>query len=68
MTDDERRIITEFVQRVAGASAAPAPASSGPWGNRGSVPASQPPLPPVDREADALIADLFSRHPEARYR
>ncbi|MBX9700833.1 MAG: DUF2076 domain-containing protein, partial [Acetobacteraceae bacterium] len=49
-------------------SAAPAPASSGPWGNRGSVPQSAPPLPPVDREADALIADLFSRHPEARYR
>jgi uncharacterized protein len=70
MTDEERRIITEFVQRVAGASA-PAAASS-PWGGtaagRGSVPSSQPPLPPVDREADALIADLFNRYPEARYR
>lgn len=68
MTDDERRIITDFVQRVAGATAAPAPAAGGPWGNRASVPSSQPPLPPVDREADALIADLFGRHPEARYR
>jgi uncharacterized protein len=69
MTDEERRIITEFVQRVAGASA-PASASS-PWGGaagRGSVPSSQPPLPPVDREADSLIADLFNRYPEARYR
>jgi len=66
MTDEERRIITEFVQRVAGVSAA-AP-KAGPWG--GSVPSTQsrPPLPPVDQEADALIADLFNRHPEARYR
>jgi len=69
MTDEERRIITEFVQRVAGANAG-APASAGPWGSmgRGSVPQSAPPLPPVDREADALIADLFGRYPEARYR
>lgn len=66
MTDEERRIITEFVQRVAGVSA-PAPAAN-PWGGR--VPNTQPrqPLPPVDAEADALIGDLFSRHPEARYR
>jgi len=67
MNDAERRIITEFVERMAGA--APAPASQqGPWG--GSVPATQsrPALPPVDREADALINDLFARHPEARYR
>ncbi len=70
MTDDERRIISDFVARVAGANAAPQPASSGPWGSmgRGSVPQAQPPLPPVDREADALIADLFTRYPEARYR
>ena len=67
MTDEERRIITEFVQRIAGVAPA-APASAGPWS--GSVPPSQPrpPLPPVDREADALIADLFNRYPEARYR
>jgi len=65
MNDAERRIITEFVERMAGAAA---PAAAGPWG--GSVPATQaaPALPPVDREADALIADLFARHPEARYR
>jgi uncharacterized protein len=72
MTDEERRIISEFVQRVSGANA-PQPAASGPWGSMGgggSVPSTQarPPLPPVDREADALIADLFGRYPEARYR
>jgi hypothetical protein len=69
MNDDERRIISQFVERIAGASA---PAASSPWGGLGggSVPATQsrPPLPPVDRDADALIADLFARYPEARYR
>lgn len=68
MTDEERRIITEYVTRVAGASR-PAPASSSPWGGR--VPQTGPqqaPLPPVEPEADALIADLFNRYPEARYR
>ena len=66
MNDEERRIITQYVERVAGA--APAPAAASPWG--GSVPATQarPPLPPVDREADTLISDLFTRYPEARYR
>jgi hypothetical protein len=72
MNDDERRIISDFVARVAGANAGAPPPSSGPWGGmgRGSVPQTQaqPPLPPVDREADALIADLFTRYPEARYR
>jgi hypothetical protein len=70
MTDDERRIISDFVARVAGANAGAQPAPSGPWGGmaRGSAAPAQPPLPPVDREADALIADLFTRHPEARYR
>ncbi len=73
MTDEERRIITEFVQRVAGVTAPAAPGAN-PWGGLrgGSVPPSgaqrAAPLPPVDREADALIADLFARHPEARYR
>jgi len=70
MNDEERRIITQYVERVAGAAPAPAPAS--PWGGMGggSVPATQArqPLPPVDREADALISDLFTRYPEARYR
>jgi hypothetical protein len=60
MTNDERNLIASFVQRVAG--------SAGP----GSVPAAGQsavaPLPPVDREADALLADLFTRYPEARYR
>jgi hypothetical protein len=67
MNDDERRIISQFVERIAGAS--PATPAPGPWGGS-SVPATQsrPPLPPVDREADALIADLFARYPEARYR
>ncbi len=58
MTNEERDLITRFIQRVGGA-----PASTG-----GSVPATTPALPPIDREADALIADLFTRYPEARYR
>ncbi|TCH97845.1 DUF2076 domain-containing protein [Roseococcus sp. SYP-B2431] len=68
MTEEERRIITEYVTRVAGASRA-APASSGPWGGR--VPQTGPqqaPLPPVEAEADALITELFNRYPEARFR
>ncbi|MGG5818924.1 DUF2076 domain-containing protein [Falsiroseomonas sp. HW251] len=68
MTDEERRIITSFVERVSGAAnAAPRPAS--PWGGMGggAQPAAQP-LPPVDPEADRLINDLFARYPEARYR
>jgi len=67
MTEEERRIITAFVERMAGVSA-PQPSAS-PWGG-GSVPATQsrPPLPPVDPEADQLIAELFARYPEARYR
>jgi len=69
MNDEERRIITEFVTRIAGATNAARPGGpqGSPWG---SVPNTQaaPPLPPVDREADMLIADLFARHPEARYR
>jgi len=67
MTEEERRIITAFVERMAGVSAPQSAAS--PWGG-GSVPATQsrPPLPPVDPEADRLIAELFARYPEARYR
>lgn len=45
MTDEERRLITEFVERVVGAG--------------GEA---------IDPEADALLAELFARHPEARYR
>src|SRR5271165_1427573 len=61
MTNEERDIINRFIQRVAGA----APAASD-----GSVPASTPatPLPPVDKDADALIGQLFAQYPEARYR
>jgi hypothetical protein len=66
MTDEERRIITSFVERVSGAQAQ-RPAS--PWGALGGGGAqSAQPLPPVDPEADRLIADLFARNPEARYR
>jgi hypothetical protein len=69
MTDEERRIITEYVMRVAGVQQA-APASSGPWGGRvpqtGAAPSQ--PLPPVEPEADALIAQLFQQYPEARFR
>ncbi len=66
MTDDERRIISEYVARVSGAGAGPQ--GGNPWG--GSVPPTQarPPLPPVDPAADALIAQLFQQYPEARYR
>lgn len=69
MTEEERRIITGYVERVAGAAPQPAATSTGPWGGR-SVPSTQPrpSLPPVDPEADRLISDLFARYPEARYR
>jgi hypothetical protein len=66
MTNEERDLITNFMSRVSGG--APAPAAAGPWG-RTSVPATtQPEMPPVDREADALIGDLLNRYPDARYR
>ncbi len=67
MTEEERRIITEFVERVGGANRMAARPAS-PWGALGGGGSAQPPLPPVDPEADRLIADLFARHPEARYR
>jgi hypothetical protein len=60
MTDEERQIITGFITRMAGQ---PQPAAPG----RPPATGSQP-LPPVDPEADRLIAELFERHPEARYR
>jgi len=63
MTDEERNIISQFVSRVGGAPAQPGFAA-------GSVPATQaaPPLPPVDRDADVLIGQMFQRYPEAPYR
>ena len=63
MTNEERDIITQFIARVGGAQA-PGQGASG-----GSVPATTSPgLPPVDPEADRLIADQFARFPDARYR
>src|SRR3984893_2979653 len=56
MTDEERDIITRFIQRVGGGGQ---PAT-------GSAPAT--PLPPVDPDADRLIGELFAKYPEARYR
>jgi hypothetical protein len=32
------------------------------------VPATQPQLPSVDKDADAYISQLFNQYPEARYR
>lgn len=57
MTNEERDLIAQFVQRVGG------PAG----GFGGSVPATSA-VPPMDREADAWLAELFQRFPEARYR
>ncbi len=59
MTNEERDLITRFIERVSGA------APSG----FGSVPSTgQPGLAPVDPEADALIGQLMAKYPEARYR
>jgi hypothetical protein len=69
MTDEERRIITTFVERVSGAAQAAPARPASPWGAMGGgAQPAQPALPPVDPEADRLIADLMARHPEARYR
>ena len=61
MTNEERQIISQFIARVGGA---PQPA----FGSSGSVPATQPALPPIDREADDFIGQAFTQNPEARYR
>src|SRR3954453_10212471 len=61
MTNEERDIISQFIARVGGA-----PQQSSFSG--GSVPATQLALPPVDKDADALIAQQFAQYPEARYR
>ncbi len=59
MTNEERDLITRYVARVGGAAST---------GFGGSVPATQPALPPIDRDADQFIAQQFQTHPEARYR
>jgi hypothetical protein len=59
MTDEERQIISGFIARMAGQ----------PQATPGRPPATgSQPLPPVDPEADRLIAELFERYPEARFR
>jgi hypothetical protein len=65
VTQDEQKLITEFVQRVVRGDAPPAAPS--PWG-RPSVQPPAPPLEPIDPQADALLKQLFDQHPEARYR
>jgi hypothetical protein len=62
MTNEERDLITRFIERVAGGP------SAQPGGFAGSVPGTAPPPPPIDPEADALIDSLFKKYPEARYR
>jgi hypothetical protein len=61
MTPEERDLIARYIARVAGA-----PQAGGFAG--GSVPPSQPPLPPIDQEADVFLAQQFQQYPEARYR
>jgi len=64
MTNEERDLISRYIARIAGA-----PQGGGFSG--GSVPQSaQPaqPLPPIDRDADAFIAQQFQQYPDARYR
>jgi len=63
MTNEERDIISQFIARVGGAPA-PSGIAAG-----GSVPATQAAsLPPVDPEANTLIAQMFQRYPETAYR
>jgi hypothetical protein len=63
MTNEERDIITQFVARVGGAPAPVGSATGGPIS-----PSQGLALPAVDQDADALIAQMFQRYPEARYR
>jgi hypothetical protein len=65
MTDEERRIISAFVERISGAAPVPQPVTS-PWGAAAAP--QRPALPPIDPEADQFIGELFARYPEARYR
>jgi uncharacterized protein len=61
MTNEERDIISQFIARVGGGRQ-----QSG-FG-AGSVPATTPALPPIDRDADTFIGQAFAQYPEARYR
>ena len=61
MTNEERDIIGQFIARVGGVSQQSAISV-------GSGAATQPGLPPIDRDADALIGQAFTQYPEARYR
>ena len=63
MTNEERDLIAKFISRVGGAPPQQAGSFMG-----GSVPASQPALPPVDKEADAFIGQQMRQYPEAAYR
>ena len=58
MTNEERDIITRFIERISGAQPA----------TFGSVPGAAPQLPAIDPEADGLIGQLFAKYPEAKYR
>ncbi len=68
MTNEERDLIARYIARVAGSPQGSAQGGGFMAGPGGSVPQSQPALPPVDREADAFIAQQFQQYPEARYR
>ena len=61
MTNEERDIISQFIARVGGANQQSVVSV-------GSGVPTQPALPPIDRDADALIAQAFTQYPEARYR
>ena len=65
MTNEERDLISKFIGRVGGAGT-----GGGGLGSAfsGSVPQTQPALPPIDRDADGLISQLFQQYPDARYR
>ena len=64
MTNEERDLIARYIARVGGA-----PQQGGFLpGAAGSVPQSQPALPPIDREADQFIKQQFQQYPEAPYR
>ena len=62
MTNEERDLIAKFIARIGGTQQA------GGGFAPGSVPQTRAPLPPIDREADAFIAQQFDAHPEAKYR